>query len=105
MLQMINFDNNNVNNSPNDISLNFRDKPPQTANNFYKGNNPGHNQNNSNNYNEINENSAREKNNVNINLPKVKHLKRNNLNVSNDDNNNDMDNLENYADDGMQPKV
>ena len=60
MLQMLNFDNQNPNtsNSPQDMNINYRDKPPQTANNFYRPHNPI----NSNNPNHNNPNNENEKN-------------------------------------------
>jgi hypothetical protein len=92
MLQMLNFENPNQNsvNSPQEININYR--PPQTANNFYRPNQQNVNVNNE------------ERVNNGIHLPKVNksNLRKNNLNMSSDN----IENEEiNEYDDGMQPKV
>lgn len=101
---MLNFDNQNPNtsNSPHNMNINYRDKPPQTANNFYRPHNPI----NSNNPNpNNNQNIEIEKNFEKMQLPRLNriHMKKGNLNMSSDN----MEVEENFdnMDDGMQPKV
>ena len=110
MLQMLNFENPNQNqiNSPPEISLNYRDRPPQTAHGTYRPNNNNNNNNNPIHHHQNSQNLNIE-NNLNIggiNLPRVQRsqIKRNNLNMSSD--NIEQDDLGDFhGDDGMQPKV
>lgn len=98
MLQMLNFDDPNQNpisNSPQqEMNLNYRNiQPPQTANNFYRPNNQN------------NQNLYHENNLKNVNLPNIhkQNMKRNNLNISSDNQDQEGIEMDNY--DGMQPKV